>query len=188
MNSTDLVLQLIEAFDLAGVAYMLVGSYSSNYYGRPRSTKDADFVVQITSDQLTQIAAQLGSNFRLDRQMSFETITMMSRYIIDHPATAFKIEIFLLSDDAHDQARFQRRQPVDFEGRTAWLPTAEDVVVTKLRWSKGGRRAKDVEDVRKVLAVRASQLDLVYIRQWTDVHATRELFERLLAEIEAMRV
>ena len=186
MSSTDLVLRVIEAFEIAKVQYMLAGSYSSNYYGRPRSTQDADFVVQIDSKQFAEVATAIGGDFHVDQQMSFESITMTTRYVIDHPATAFKIELFLLSSDAHDQARFQRRQQVEFEGRLATLPTAEDVVVTKLRWSRQGRRAKDVEDVRKILSLRASKLDLPYIRQWADQHGTRELFERLLAEAQAV--
>ena len=62
----------------------------------------------------------------------------------------------------------------------AFVPTAEDVVITKLRWSKGGNRRKDAEDVENVIAVQADALDLAYIRQWTDQHGTRELFEQLL--------
>ena len=179
VNSTDLVLQLIAALDRAAVPYMLVGSFSSNYYGRPRSTKDADFVVQITADQFADIARELGPDFHVDRQMSFESVTMTTRYLIDHPATAFKIELFLLGDDPHDRSRFSRRQPVD--GRTAYLPTPEDVIVTKLRWSKGGRRAKDVEDVAKVLAVRGGSLDTTYIRQWAEQQGTWDVFVRLAA-------
>jgi hypothetical protein len=180
--STDLVLRLIDILEATGVQYMLVGSYSSNYYGRPRSTKDADFVVIITPDQLNAVARALGGDFQLDHQMSFETVTMTTRYIINHPATAFTIELFVLTGDAHDQERFRRRQHVDFEGRAAWLPTAEDVVVTKLRWSKGGKRSKDIDDIAQLLAVRGSKLDLAYIRPWCDQHGTRSLFEQLLVE------
>ncbi len=184
--STELVLRFIDALDAASVPYMLVGSFSSNYYGRPRMTKDADFVVVIQDAQLAQMAAFLGKEFTIDRQMSFETVTMTTRYIVHHPASEFKIEVFLLSDDAHDKQRFARRTQVPFEGRTATLPSPEDVIVTKLRWSKGGRRAKDVEDVAKVLAVRMGKLDLDYIRGWCEIHQTLDLFERLLAEAQKL--
>jgi hypothetical protein len=43
------------------------------------------------------------------------------------------------SDDPHDRKRFERRVSVNFEGRTVWMPTAEDVVITKLRWSRQGK-------------------------------------------------
>lgn len=73
---------------------------------------------------------------------------------------------------------------MDFEGHPTWLPAPEDVVITKLRWSKGGRRSKDVTDVAQVLAVQYNRLDLTYIRKWCDTHDTRDLFERLLNEAE----
>jgi hypothetical protein len=63
------------------------------------------------------------------------------------------------------------------------LPTPEDVIVTKLRWSKGGNRAKDVDDVVNVLKVQSDRLDLPYIRQWCDAHGTRALFERLVSVV-----
>jgi hypothetical protein len=184
VNSTDLVLKLISAFDDVGVPYMLVGSYSSNVYGRERATNDADFVVTIQAEQLARVGQKLGSEFKTDSQMSFETVTMTTRYILHHPATAFKIELFLLSDDPHDQARFKRRQLVDFEGHPTWLPKPEDVVVTKLRWSKGGRRSKDVTDVAQLLAVQFGKLDLDYIREWSERHGTKDLFESLLIDAE----
>jgi hypothetical protein len=182
VTSNDIVLRFLKVFDEVGVQYMLVGSYSSNFYGRPRSTKDADFVLQLQGDSISAICSKLGSGFKLDPQMSFETVTSTMRYIVTHINSVFKIALFLLSNDPHDRLRFQRRQKEDFEGHEVWLPTAEDVVVTKLRWSKGGRRKKDVDDVTDVLKVRHSRLDLAYIRHWTDQHGTRELFEQLLAK------
>jgi hypothetical protein len=108
MSATDLVLRLLALFDQLSISYMLVGSFSSNFYGRPRSTKDADFVVVLVETQLMALRNALGADFRLDPQMSFETITMTTRHIITPPATAFKIELFLLTHDAHDQPRFSR--------------------------------------------------------------------------------
>lgn len=185
MSATDLVLRLLSIFERLAIPYMLVGSYSSNYYGRPRSTKDADFVVILSENELAALRAALGSDFKLDPQISFETITMTTRYVILHPATAFKIELFLLTEDPHDRSRFSRRQQVDFEGHPAWLPTVEDVIIQKLRWSRGGKRAKDISDASEVIWLQKANLDLAYIRHWTAQHQTAELFERLLASSEA---
>lgn len=182
MSATEIVLRLIGALEDIGVPYMLVGSFSTNAYGKPRSTNDADFVVEIRGEQVALLKDRLGAEFRLDAQMTFETVTMTSKYVIDHPATAFRIELFLLSTDPHDQSRFARRQRYEFAGRPTWLPTVEDVVVTKLRWARGGRQGKDVADAEDVLAVQRARLDLDYLRHWCDQHGTRELFEKLLAE------
>src|ERR1700676_326324 len=99
MSATDLVLRLLAIFDRLAIPYMLVGSYSSNYYGRPRSTHDADFVVVLPQDKLVALRLAMEPEFRLEPQMSFETITMTVRHVITHPATAFKLELFLLTDD-----------------------------------------------------------------------------------------
>ncbi len=184
MSATDLVLYLLGIFDQLAIPYMLVGSYSSNYYGRPRSTQDADFVLLLSEDQLGALRGALGPDFQFDPQISFETITMTTRYLIHHPATAFKIELFLLTNDPHDQSRFARRQQVNFEGHPTWLPTAEDVIIQKLRWSRSGKRAKDISDAADVIRLQKSKLDLAYIRHWTAQHQTADLFEGLLSNLE----
>jgi hypothetical protein len=159
---------------------MLAGSYSSNYFGIARSTRDADFVIQLSDQSIARLLPLLGEGFNLDAQMSFETVTGTYRYIITHTRSTFKAELFLLRNDAHDVSRFSRRAPAQFLDRTTYLPSAEDVVITKLRWSKGGARTKDADDVRGVLSVQQGKLDLDYIRHWCDQHATRQLFEELL--------
>ncbi len=183
MGSTDIVLRMLRLFDELAIPYMLVGSYSSNYYGRPRSTKDADFVVAMQSHQLAQIQHALGNEFRIDPQMAFETIMMHTRHLIVHEATAFQIELFLLTDDLYNRTRFERRRAVDFEGQTAWLPSPEDVIVQKLLWSKSHHREQDIIDAAQVIRIqRRLGLDLAYIQHWTKYHGTLDLFERLLAE------
>src|SRR5204863_6763602 len=147
MNAVDFVTRAIDAFQQLQIPYMAVGSFSSNVYGELRSTKDADFVVELTDQSVGALERALGSDFELDPQMSFETITATSRYRIRHRDSAFMIELFLLSDDPHDRARFARRVHGDIGGRKAYVPTAEDVIVTKLRWSRAGKRQKDTDDV-----------------------------------------
>jgi hypothetical protein len=183
MTAVDFVVRVITALDKNAIPYMTVGSFSTNVYGKPRSTKDADFVVELGTASISQLAADIGPDFQLEQQMSFETVTSTTRYRLHHRDTRFLVELFLLSDDPHDQERFRRRVAGDIGGRRAFVPTAEDVIITKLRWSKQGQRPKDVDDVLGVIKVQHGRLDLPYIHRWTDLHGTRDLFERLLASI-----
>jgi hypothetical protein len=123
------------------------------------------------------VVDRLGPSFRLDPQMSFETVTGTYRYILTVAEIAFTIEVFLLGDDAHDQERFARRHRVSTPQGDAYLPTAEDVVVTKLRWSRHGKRQKDIDDVKNVLSVQSGRLDWDYVHRWCDEHGTRELLD-----------
>lgn len=153
----------IKAMESAGMAYMLVGGLSSNAYGIPRSTKDADFVLAIDSSSLKAFAEALGPDFVLDPQGSFEMVTGTIRYHLRAPSIAFEIELFLLSEDPHDRTRFERRRKVTSAqlGIDATIPSPEDVIVMKLRWAKAIHRNKDTDDVRDVIAVQGDKaLDL----------------------------
>jgi hypothetical protein len=52
MSAGEAVLTVIEALEACGITYILVGSYSTNAYGIPRSTQDADFVIELGRPQL----------------------------------------------------------------------------------------------------------------------------------------
>jgi len=61
----DVALRVSAALGTAGVPFMLVGGFSSNYHGIPRSTKDADFVVQLSAPLNQAFAPTLGPEFDL---------------------------------------------------------------------------------------------------------------------------
>jgi hypothetical protein len=169
---------LVDGLNALGIPYMLVGSLSSNLYGTPRATQDADFVVQLREGVISDLIKLLGPPFQLERQMSFETVTATSRFVLRLADNPFCIELFLLSNDAHDQERFARRRYAQVFNRDISVPTMEDVIITKLRWSQSGRRAKDFDDVRNVIAVQGDRIDWDYVTSWCDRHGTRELLEQ----------
>jgi len=150
MSGDEAAMAVIDALEALAIPYMLVGSFSSNVYGVARGTYDADFVVQMDRPQGTALAQRLGAEFQFDPQKSFETVTGTTRQILTVVGTEFTVELFDLSDDPHDQERFRRRRRARVTGRDVWLPTAEDVVITKLRWVSLAGRPKDREDVRGV--------------------------------------
>jgi len=182
MDPVEIVAVVLGALNDAQIPYMLVGSLSSNLYGEPRFTKDADFVVQLTGQSLEALAQRLGPAFKLDRQMGFETITGRSCYRIAHAGGDFLIELFELTDDPHNQERFARRRTSVFAGVRVFVPTAEDVIVQKLRWYQRGQRLKDLLDVQSVIDVQAGNLDMAYLRHWCGSHGTLELLEKAFRE------
>jgi predicted nucleotidyltransferase len=179
MNTNDVMLMVADALNREKIPSMLVGAFSSNYYGMPRSTEDVDFVIQFESNLTADFATVLGEGFEPERQLTFETNTGTQRQEFSVKGTEFKVELFRLSDDPFDQSRFQRRQPVIVEGRQVWFPTAEDVIVMKLRWG----RAKDRADVFDVMQVQRGKLDWHYIEKWCREHGSFGLMEKIRRSI-----
>lgn len=185
MTSDEITRHAIDALNRLGIPYMLVGSLSTNVYGIPRATRDADFVVQTTGEVIAEFARALSPLLSLDPQLSFETVTNTTRYVLKAVDSSFRIQL-LLSNDPHDVARFTRRVARDVEGQTVWLPTVEDVVVFKLHWYHRARRSKDIEDIRNVIAVQHKRVDWAYVEHWCEKHGTRELLDQVRSSIPGM--
>ena len=115
------------------------------------------------------------------RQGAFEAVTGTLRYLVVLAGSPFVCELFVLSDDPHDRERFARRQSARVLSHQASVASAEDMIITKLRWARGAHRNKDRDDIRNMLAIRGRELDWAYIDRWTAAHDTTQL----LAEIRA---
>ena len=162
MNLEEAITKVIEALNEIGVSYMLVGSFSSMYYSFPRSTTDADFVVGTQDLDIHRLATTLGTQFKFDRQLSFETIGGSIKTEIEIEDTPFRIEIFRLTNEPFDQSRFERRRKIILFGKQVWIPTVEDVILQKLIWD----RPKDREDVAGVIEANRQSLDHEYLQFW----------------------
>ena len=175
MTSDDLVVVVFDALDGLRVPFMLSGSLASNFYGVPRATQDADLVLDYQRLPVEAFAARIAGVFDVDPQAGFESVTGSLRVVARARAAAFDVELFGLTDDEHDRTRFARRRFVDVLNRLVAVPTAEDVIVNKLRWFKLAKRRKDFDDARNVLAVQHEALDWPDLRAWC---------QRLALEVE----
>lgn len=184
MTAEELAIHVLEACEAEGVDHMLTGAFATNTYGIPRSTKDVDVVVNVTGgDPIAKVVARLGALVVFDGQVQFDTLTWGKRMVgtaVD--GAPLKVELFELFDDPFVLSQFGRKREMRSAQlkRSTWLPTAEDVVVQKLRWG----RSKDLDDARDVLAVQGPEtLDMDYIRGWCQQHGTMERLQNALDQI-----
>ena len=143
---------------------MLVGSFSTTTtaFRVRRRTQILSLQIHAAIFRLS-FHRNFGEISILTHNLTFETNTgtfkQEMRFIRDVHS---QLELFRLSNDPFDQERFQRRVPVKFLGRVLWFPTAEDVMVMKVRWARG----KDRPDIKNVLTVQRGKLDWPYIEKW----------------------
>jgi len=167
VNIEDLAARVIQACEEEGAAHMVTGAFAFNYYGIPRATRDVDIVVELLNAQtIPSIIRRLEDDIEFSGQVQFDTATWGKRHVgspRDH--SLLKVELFELFDDPFVLSQFRRRVRLASPQlhRELWLPTAEDIVVQKLRWA----RSKDLDDARDVLAVQGiDTLDVSYIERW----------------------
>ena len=183
MTPDEAVVAVLAALDAAAIPYMIVGSLASNFHGIPRATRDADFVIRVSHDGLDRLEQHLVPGLSLDRQGGFEGVTGTLRHLITLADSVFVCELFQLSDDPHDVERFARRRAAQVLGHRAFVATAEDMIITKLRWAVAADRSKDKDDVRNMLAVRGGELDWPYLRRWCVEHGTDALLQQIRSSV-----
>lgn len=181
MKSYEAIRIVLQGLAAAGLEHMVTGGLVSNHYGVARSTNDADIVLQMEPQAFTQFVRNLPPALTLNPQASFETITGSRRHIVTIERSNFQIELFLLGEDAHHQERFRRRVRAvmaEIDHATS-IPTAEDMVIQKVRWN----RDKDREDVKNIIGVQGDALDWPYIERWCEAHGTRTRLTEIRAAI-----
>ncbi|MEY3456902.1 MAG: hypothetical protein RL215_59 [Planctomycetota bacterium] len=180
-TSFECLAEVIRALHAQQIPYMLTEAFASNAYGYPRGTQDADIVIEYSEGVLRRLRETLGQDFQIDPQPGFELKTGTIRNLLIHLPTKFEVELFRLGTDPHDQQRFARRRRLYLPELQAEvvIPTAEDVVLQKLRW----QRDKDLADVRVVMAIQAHALDWSYINRWAAEHGTVELLHQARTDV-----
>jgi len=183
MTAETIVIAVAKALKQVGIPHMAVGAFVGIYYGINRTTDDADFVIQVDDLKLTPLRQALGPEFVIDSQPRIESVTFNTYYVVTHPESDFDIDLFLLRDDEHERLSLSRRRLIEYEAGETYICTAEDFVITKLRWAKTKLRSKDREDARAVLFVQHDHLDMAYIRHWCSQHDTLSMLDEVLQKL-----
>lgn len=181
MTDEEISRATLHAIIAAGVDYALVGGLAVIAHTFPRTTVDVGFVVAVPMSAIDRIARHFPQEFHLDPQPQMEILTGTYRWIVDVDGSTFRVEIFHLADDPHHQSLFARRTTlfVPSLGQAVRIPTAEDLVIQKLRWA----RNKDLDDARNILAVQAEAIDFAYLELWCGHHGTLERLREVRASI-----
>jgi hypothetical protein len=167
VTQKEVLSEVLDALEALQIPYMVVGSFASNYWGRPRTTHDADLLVDIPRSQVTALAAALEEHFYAPDFAMFEAISRRDHFNAIHIEQAFKVDFWLRTDTSYDLTRFSRRMQATVLGRAAWISTAEDVILMKLLWYRDSEMSgPQLLDATGVYEVQAGHLDQSYLDRW----------------------
>ena len=167
MNVSEVLGRIITQVEETGIAYMLVGSFASSFHGAMRATQDIDLVIEASPEQLKALIARLqreGYYAELDAAM--EAFRHESLFNVIDTSSGWKIDLIFRKSRPFDQEEFRRRRLAKLFDVQLFVASAEDVVISKLEWSKLGGSQRQIEDVAKVLTHKWTALDQTYLSKW----------------------
>jgi hypothetical protein len=188
MNTPAAALKrILEAFDRLEIPYTVVGSVASSVYGIPRTTMDVDLVADLRADQIDPLAAELQADFYVDPQLMKDAFEQGRAFNVIHLGSSYKIDIFPLGRDAYSQEAFGRRRLAETKAAggepiECALATAEDTILSKLRWYRAGGEISETQwnDLHGIFLVSGAGLDRDYLRLWAPRLGVADLLDRLL--------
>jgi hypothetical protein len=146
---------------------MLVGSFAATYYGASRSTRDMDIVIEANPNDLRKfITALQRDNYYVELDAALEALRRESLFNAIDNVTGWKIDLISLKSSPFNQEEFRRRQVAEIFGISLFVASAEDLVLSKLEWSRLGESHRQTEDVARVLRAQWPALDQSYLRKW----------------------
>jgi hypothetical protein len=178
--------QLIDAFKILGIDYVVVGSLASSVHGEYRASADLDVLTKISLGHVSSLVNSL-AGFYIDDLAASRAIAQGRSFNVIHLESIFKIDVFTAITD-FDKQQLARRQSYVIETdvpRDIWIATAEDTIVAKLRWFRLGGEVSELQwrDIKGVLGTQGTKLDAGYMRLWADRIGVADLLERAIREI-----
>jgi hypothetical protein len=179
----DALFQVLDALETLQIPYMVVGSFASTFWGRPRTTHDADLVVEITGEKAAELARLLAPNFYAPAFVIEDAIRKRNQFNLIHLDYAFKVDLWVLKDSPYDAVCFQRRLLGVMFGREVWVSSPEDVILSKLLWYRAAPVLdRQFQDVLEVYEIQEPYLEHNYLEQWARELGIADLLERVKQE------
>lgn len=187
-SQKEFLKDIITALEQAGISYMVSGSISSTFYGRPRSTQDVDIIIEATSENLQELVTILqDKNYYADEQAALEALSKTTLFNVLDASSGYKADFIIRKDRPYSLKEFDRRKMVDVLGLSLYLVAPEDAILSKLEWAKKSQSERQFTDALGVAIVQAEKLDWEYIQIWTRILDLDEYFHRLIEESSKYR-
>lgn len=177
----EALLEAVQALERHRIAYMVAGSFASSFHGRPRSTHDADVVIDPSREQLDALVVDLSNaGFYLDSGRAQDALARRLQFNAIETRSNFKIDLIIRKDRPFSREELGRRRVVTLvPGLSVAIATPEDTILAKLEWSKaGGGSEKQLADAADVLSLNPD-VDRDYVQRWAAELGVLDLWREL---------
>jgi hypothetical protein len=188
MLQPKLLKKVLDVLNENHIDYMITGSLVSSIQGEPRTTHDADILVNITPVAIPFfVNTFVPPDFYISQPAIEDAIKNKSMFNLLDTTEGDKVDFWILTDEPFDQSRFSRKYEDQILGLSMKISSPEDTILMKLRWTRlSGGSEKQFTDALRVYEIQFKNLDISYIKLWAEQLQVEELWERLKKEAQPL--
>jgi hypothetical protein len=178
-SELDVLRDVSQRLEGAGIPFMLTGSVAMNYYAQPRMTRDIDLVVSLDDSQREGFVRLFEQEYYFDRKALTNAISRRGMFNLIHNEAIIKVDCVVLKADAYRQEEFSRRRKISIGDFETWIVSREDLILSKLFWARDSKSELQLRDVRNLLT---SGCDMAYLGTRASTLGVNELLEEVLVD------
>lgn len=179
--------KLISLIESAGIPYAVCGSLSSSLHGQPRATNDADIIIAPTQDQLAEFLKSLEISYYVDSKAALEAMKMRSMFNVIDNELGWKADLIFHKDSPHQRSEFNRRIKATLMGIDLWVLAPEDVILSKLHWSRDSGSDMQFRDVFGIIKLQWDKLDWDYLQHWAKELGIEKTLESAIEQVKKLQ-
>lgn len=176
-NELDIVRDVSRRLDSAGIGYMLTGSMAMNYYAQPRMTRDIDVVVALRSSDAERVVKLFSPDYYVSREAVNSSIAHQSLFNLIHHESVIKVDCIVRKQTEYRLAEFERRQRIRILDFETWIVSREDLILSKLFWSKDSHSELQLGDVKNLVGI---DYDREYVEEWAQKLGLTTLWQEIV--------
>lgn len=173
----DILRDVSQRLDSAGIAFMLTGSMAMNYYAQPRMTRDIDLVVALTAADSAAVAHLFEADYYLDPETIAQAIARSSVFNMIHLESVIKVDCIIRKSDPFRLEEFARRKKIHLADFDTWIVSREDLLLSKLAWAKDSGSEIQLKDAENLFVFGC---DLEYLQSRAGLLSVIALLENLV--------
>ena len=162
-NELDIVRDVSQRLDVAGIGYMLTGSMAMNYYAQPRMTRDIDVVVELHAGLVDKVVKLFSPDYYVSREAVAGSIVDQSLFNLIHNESVIKVDCIVRKQNEFRLNEFNRRQRIRIQDFETWIVSKEDLILSKLFWARDSSSEVQLRDVKNLFT---TGCDRPYINRW----------------------
>lgn len=184
MTPEHLLCKIAKILQDLKIPYAVTGGFAVIIWGKPRFTADIDIIVELTPQNITPLAKTLLSidkDVYVSEETMRDALERKSEFNFIHPQTGLKVDFWLSSKaDVYSKFKLERAVAKKINKQKIFFVSPEDLILSKLIWYRESESSRHSEDIKTVLNIQKSKLNLDYLKKWARKQSTIEILKEIM--------